>query len=894
MSTIPRAEDVFDRYLQQHIGQSSISPAVTAPALTVEPAAPAVLAPPEVIVTTQQPQVIPSASQNVVSLHRTLPTSTIVSNVTTLPTVATSATPRTAAIGLEGGVSFGRGPTMACFQSRKVGHRQQVNGFKPVDPTLLVPLPDTKLLVEVEKPVVSVCKADLHPAKAWFSPNTTRKSNVSHWPNALNPTELHKPVHHPHMQPQLQQPVTVDVASTAAAVEPRSHTQSVPTVYDRHISSTKEMVEEGDENMLRTHQDASVSMGDYHSDLSSIRAMNVSIQVDSAMFSPAPQQSKANAKKQSSTKVEKKPVGISVQTETSPRRAIEEVKELTASLSPSSLSTVSERTERRQQQSNTSRISTLSSPSGTPHHAYLSYGTSMYAASDEDSDEDSVDLEKSFALADLMAAPTIADRYVDAATGYRIPSVSNPWAHRLFDSRLCSVGSEGVPSPPATSTLAASHNSQSSSSAQSRATSAGTADTSLAYSMRSGLSGSKVSALGRAQRVTVQQEAVEGSLDDDEEEDDDRVFDDEEDVKGAAFKKVQQAKNAAKNVIENWHHSYGDVRFPSSTVVEVEEEVGSISTECDVSTVNRRRNKQLDLTLRTDVAVTHFTAHDLSVFDDADANYEDSEQHRSMYTAGAETTFTLDQSFMTKTTLLSTTSNEQPREVVPRFAIKSLTRDPNAPFEVKEINFETAPGEFTTVMLSFGNQRAHSVTLDAQTALVRVEPLVSAFLPGSPNAMADYATAAAEASTDCFSVSPGHVKIAPHSEASIYVTFAPPASVEGIFSGAMRLRHGRKAYTLLLRGESAIKHSAFPTPMTSVTKAPQPVPSDDVDLSSVSHIQPSCTTDFAVSTSAALPIRHQQQQQQQVTDSSIVFPSHTQSSFLSPGTVCTESFRCSL
>eukprot|EP01042_Synura_sphagnicola_P018355 gene18355-23207_t len=141
------------------------------------------------------------------------------------------------------------------------------------------------------------------------------------------------------------------------------------------------------------------------------------------------------------------------------------------------------------------------------------------------------------------------------------------------------------------------------------------------------------------------------------------------------------------------------------------------------------------------------------------------------------------------------------------------------------MNFETAPGEYTTVMMVFDNNRPHPVTLKAQTALVRIEPMLSSVAgrmvdPDAWDTMAEELMAQQnEKSGEFFTVSPGEVTIPPYKEGSLFITFAPAEGVEGIYSGAMRIKQDRKAYTILLRGESAMRHSVHSTPAALTASA---------------------------------------------------------------------------
>eukprot|EP01033_Poteriospumella_lacustris_P007323 gene7323-5270_t len=664
----------------------------------------------------------------------------------------------------EYGVSFGKGPTASCVQAKKMDMKQQ--SFKKAE-TIVSPV-ESKLLVEMEKPVVSACTADLHPAKAFYSPNNTRKVQ-----EMLGDMKPHKGVMHDRAQvvTRAEQPLNVSGVynhnnsvnmSHASHVEPKMNTTMVTTATEMstHLYTTTaaaNTVVDEEKVMYVTHTAASPSksslvststLSEYQQDLSSIRAMDVSIQVDSAMFSQAASPS-ATSRSMVDTP------GSSVQTD------------------PMSQSVLL-------------KSATKSSSSGAFNESMMSHSSSYYYAASGENDETGDETERSFALADLLPPtatktglgkglfPVESTFMKQSQPSHSIvpTSLSNPWIYRVgFDSRLCNVGSAATAAK--TSPLMMSSASQNS----------------LFVGTGS---------LGKPQRLTIAGPNVVDKKQQLIEQWNESYFQDEHDDDGEDEDEHDDGAKSSRDVM---FKEELEQRFAASK--------GTASTVTVDRTAAFHRSHLLDLTMRSDVAVATYTRQSM-----ASAAADD-----SFMTSGADTTFTLDQSYMTKTTLMSH------EEVIPRFAIKSLKRSSDETFEVKEMNFETAPGEYTTVMMVFDNNRPHPVTLKAQTALVRIEPMLSSVAgrmvdPDAWDTMAEELMAQQnEKSGEFFTVSPGEVTIPPYKEGSLFITFAPAEGVEGIYSGAMRIKQDRKAYTILLRGESAMRHSVHSTPAALTASA---------------------------------------------------------------------------
>jgi hypothetical protein len=191
--------------------------------------------------------------------------------------------------------------------------------------------------------------------------------------------------------------------------------------------------------------------------------------------------------------------------------------------------------------------------------------------------------------------------------------------------------------------------------------------------------------------------------------------------------------------------------------------------------------------------------------------------------AGYETTFTLDHSFFKQQhgqdQLVPELGANSSTNIYsyPRLAIKSLKRDANNPYDIKEIGFESSPNELMTVMLTFKNDRLPSkkgqdeslpLVLTSKTMFLRVEPLYSqrnqnqTILQKHLYKLPELSNQEKE---EIFSVSPEKLDIAVNEEGMLFVTFAPKS--EGIYSGVLQVKYQRKSLILLLRGECAEQFS---------------------------------------------------------------------------------------
>lgn len=547
---------------------------------------------------------------------------------------------------MEGGVAFGKGPVMACFQSRKAEYSSKQVAVETVS--------DFVPKISSAQPKA----AELRPAKINRSPKTTRK-NIPHV------------YHHVGETPTVKSLITIPE---------ESEVEFEPASLDAQTSIYIDEQEGDDESTF-------AQVASYRNDLYAIEhlsaaspafapapssAVDVSIQVDSKLFSSA---KKDHKKKQS--------------------------KDMNMQTSFSYFE---------------SPASTATTPQQSLYSSYMPSASASDMSPHQD-EESQVDIDRSYALIDLLP-PKIGNLYNNGSHHVRNigmmekKSVSNPWCSMPFDSTVCSPGGSASKSTVEMSNMYLANMSAS----------------------------SKMSALGKPRRVLVGLNEVEYEREEEENE---------------------------------------SISYQSLSV-----------SEAPYYQTNRQREgmnlqQMMDVTLQTDVAVAQYSQEMV--------HEEDMLSLRSALTGGANTTFTLDQSFMTKTTLSALDAFGNNKEVVPRFVIKSLKRTPDYPFEVKEINFDTAPGEFTTVMMVFNNHRSHPVTLNCSTVLVRLEPTYDDDVPQQSQSWL-MPTADAE----FFTVTPSKLTIEGNCEGTLLVTFAPPSDMQGIFSGAMRIMQNHKVHYLFL------------------------------------------------------------------------------------------------
>jgi hypothetical protein len=111
--------------------------------------------------------------------------------------------------------------------------------------------------------------------------------------------------------------------------------------------------------------------------------------------------------------------------------------------------------------------------------------------------------------------------------------------------------------------------------------------------------------------------------------------------------------------------------------------------------------------------------------------------------------------------------------------------------DMKEVTMLTVPGEFTTIMLEFGNKKNTRQTILSKATCMRFDPTVNS------DANDDNFN-----TSDVFQVSPRMLEIPLNSQKALYLTFAPNSRKEGIYTGVLKIKNCKKSFILLLRGEA--------------------------------------------------------------------------------------------
>lgn len=226
-------------------------------------------------------------------------------------------------------------------------------------------------------------------------------------------------------------------------------------------------------------------------------------------------------------------------------------------------------------------------------------------------------------------------------------------------------------------------------------------------------------------------------------------------------------------------------------------------------TVNEKINQYQnltnpDLTILTDIAIAHFTRDQQLEQDQYDDDLSIPTNSTSFFSNGMETTMTLDHSFMVKQSYPNV--SESVTAPYPRLAIRSLKRDADSAFDIKELGFETSPNELMTIMLTLKNDQRNGKTIKliSKTIFLRVEPLYCQRQTENPkNSMEEYFHE--DEKNSIFTVSPDVLEIPSQEEGMIFITFAPKK--EGIYSGAVKITYRKKHFTLLLRGECSSQYA---------------------------------------------------------------------------------------
>lgn len=245
---------------------------------------------------------------------------------------------------------------------------------------------------------------------------------------------------------------------------------------------------------------------------------------------------------------------------------------------------------------------------------------------------------------------------------------------------------------------------------------------------------------------------------------------------------------------------------------EDELEVSQSMSVSDTSSVTLNKSQfpvAADMTILTDVAVANYTMdmidgnilHTIEEMEEQQSAVSQSLVSIDSLATGPDTTVQLD----------ITTNGATPPKAYPKLAIKTLKRAEAASpggLEIPELLLQAAPGEVTTMMLTFANQRSKEIAFSVKTVCARFD---------------NWNGSSRDVDSNCFSASPAQCVVAAKGEVTVHVTFIPPAGTEGNYSGAMQVKQGRKKFTMFLRGEAYSTHSVSPTPAPVSAETASPI-----------------------------------------------------------------------
>jgi hypothetical protein len=181
-------------------------------------------------------------------------------------------------------------------------------------------------------------------------------------------------------------------------------------------------------------------------------------------------------------------------------------------------------------------------------------------------------------------------------------------------------------------------------------------------------------------------------------------------------------------------------------------------------------------------------------------SYHNTTAHMISNITLAETTVTLDHSYLLDETGLITPSDRTQKSPIPRMAIRSLVRGEDSVPDVKEIAFVSVPGKGATVRLSFANKQNKPLKLKAQSIQIRFESIHKFYYPHAVVTTDDVARVeelqhAAEAKVgnfNSFEVSPNILQIQPNCNGQLFITFSPLPELVGNYSGALKIKYFKK------------------------------------------------------------------------------------------------------
>eukprot|EP01031_Cornospumella_fuschlensis_P033785 gene33785-40880_t len=224
------------------------------------------------------------------------------------------------------------------------------------------------------------------------------------------------------------------------------------------------------------------------------------------------------------------------------------------------------------------------------------------------------------------------------------------------------------------------------------------------------------------------------------------------------------------------------------------------NSDCSSITLNKSQFPAQDLTVLTDVAVANYT---MDMIDAQPAQMMDTILEESVVSTqsslpglGTPAHSAVNTSCMTGPDMTLFLDISQHTNMYPKLAIKSLQRhaspsSTSSVMDIKEVVLQAAPGEVTTVMLTFHNHKDKPIVLKTSSVCVRFDM----------STKKSDESVTTQSNTEVFGVSPGKLIIPAKGEEVLFVSFTPHTSVQGVYTGAMQIKDSKKTFTMLLRGE---------------------------------------------------------------------------------------------
>lgn len=138
---------------------------------------------------------------------------------------------------------------------------------------------------------------------------------------------------------------------------------------------------------------------------------------------------------------------------------------------------------------------------------------------------------------------------------------------------------------------------------------------------------------------------------------------------------------------------------------------------------------------------------------------------------------------------------------------KAMRSDDGCPADIKEVTIKGSVGKTSNATVSFQNRKKKSLEFHAAVILVRVDEISGSSEDCRDTSKMIKAKTDAESSSpfqneieEAFSLQPSSGKVHFHEEIKLKVRFKP--SRLAVYSGAIKIRCGRKSHVVLLRGET--------------------------------------------------------------------------------------------